>query len=287
MGACGYSNLRVDAEFPATLAHISSSEDKNNMKRNRSHRFGFTLVELLVVIGIIALLISILLPALSKARESGNRVSCLSNLRQIGMAFGMYSNDHNGYLPVTPKTGAGTDEDAWYWQAPRLPLIGDSPIGGVLGLTSHNYKVMVCPADDVAARKRGGANFYPFSYSINIFAHGNKTAAVIKLVQFQRAADKGLIFEEDPYTIDDGNCEAWTTAGSWKSLNLLSARHDSKNVRQLPDQPAAAGCPNQDVRGNVAFADGHADTVARRYAHSKSHVVPDITVFPNDPEILP
>ena len=81
--------------WPAALSTASSAWRRTV----RAAHGGFTLVELLVVIGIIAILIAVLLPAVSRARGLAQSMACLNNLRQLQTCWLMYANDHNGTLP--------------------------------------------------------------------------------------------------------------------------------------------------------------------------------------------
>ncbi|MHB9071409.1 MAG: DUF1559 family PulG-like putative transporter [Sedimentisphaerales bacterium] len=117
------------------------------VKRKRTD--GFTLVELLVVISIIALLLAILMPSLQKARESAKTVVCRNNLKQMGLASGMYSNEYNDAMVsedaywLTP----ANNRHSYPWYMSLMPFIGNkAPVSGTIVNRQGSVQIFKCPS---------------------------------------------------------------------------------------------------------------------------------------------
>ncbi|MFT3786234.1 MAG: prepilin-type N-terminal cleavage/methylation domain-containing protein [Tepidisphaeraceae bacterium] len=160
---------------------------------NRGRRHGFTLVELLVVIGIIALLISILLPALNNARRSANDVKCQSNLKQLVTAAFLQAAERKGYIypatdsdimnrvdPARTKYMFRNDGNAQDWMSALAQYLGRRKmVQNMNEMVNYEMKIFQCPSDaDLEASPGGhwlyhknsldlGTGYVPASYGIN------------------------------------------------------------------------------------------------------------------------
>jgi prepilin-type N-terminal cleavage/methylation domain-containing protein/prepilin-type processing-associated H-X9-DG protein len=236
---------------------------------------GFTLVELLVVIGIIALLISILLPALGAAREQGNAIKCLSNVRQLGTAFILFANDNKGKLPYpTASRGNGPKNTDWiFWQTGRD--LGESAVCRYLGKDGAP-NILRCPSDQWQEHPLNGndpSTMGPYLYSYSGISYVMARAAdpynavAVPLSAVVNSPEKIIVGEEDEHSINDGN---WAI-GQTPPVDMLAIRHE--RVRVLPDD--ATNWPrNLERRGNVAMLDGHAEFASRSYVHDPKHYDP-------------
>jgi prepilin-type N-terminal cleavage/methylation domain-containing protein/prepilin-type processing-associated H-X9-DG protein len=195
------------------------------MKRsdNYPRKQDFTLIELLVVIAIIAILASMLLPALKSARESAKAISCKSTLKNYGIALHSYVGDHDGYL--IPSYDNYTTSGAWeniiapyfgykaYWGSGALAGINMSPHYGTL---KYDRNLFICPSDtnytsNVPSYARNSALGTPV---------GSNNTTPIKMLSFKTPSGKVAFGDSKGSTF---NYRIFHT--DYTDLGVISLRH--------------------------------------------------------------
>lgn len=144
--------------------------------------FGFTLVELLVVIVIITILAALLLPSLMHARRAAQDVACKSNLRQIGLAASAAVNDNNGTYPWAPDS-CTENRESWsarYWQEPLDSYLGYTNIirysQGRQAMTRERRGIFACPSEErlyTSLNSKGWAHYGMYTGIFNSPNQGN------------------------------------------------------------------------------------------------------------------
>jgi prepilin-type N-terminal cleavage/methylation domain-containing protein/prepilin-type processing-associated H-X9-DG protein len=128
LGPVQYGSCRVGGAGRVDFARLANGPQSKAVERRRAYLRGFTLIELLVVIAIIALLMSILMPSLSKAREQARRVHCAANLKNLTLAWCIFADEHGGKL-CSADTEWNNPGNHWVADGPVIPT---NTVGGTV-----------------------------------------------------------------------------------------------------------------------------------------------------------
>jgi len=212
---------------------------------------GFTLIELLVVIAIIAILAAILFPVFARAREKARQASCLSNLKQLGLAAMMYGQDYDE--AIVPRSIGSWTQPTWYkrWYQLLEPYI-------------KNTQLLSCPSQNSGFDLSGYGAPDDLNYGLNQDLHPGDWGG--KLAELKYPAETLLIADSDwTHSTDDASAiwHHWYCTQSYTARRFIPARHNEG--------------------ANMAFCDGHAKWHKISVDPNSSYVGPvKFTLVPQD-----
>jgi prepilin-type N-terminal cleavage/methylation domain-containing protein/prepilin-type processing-associated H-X9-DG protein len=244
---------------------------KQLIEMKKTIQNGFTLIELLVVIAIIAILAAMLLPALSSAKEKANQIHCVSNHKQMALAWGMYKDENNGHLVVDDPWG-GVNYPSWVYgnmsvasDATNLALIKT----GLLFPFVSNPGVYHCPSDRTA-----NVRSYSMQPQLACYMDGQKfdgqagagisgyPPVYVENQMVKPPPSLMIVFlDESLLTINDGYYFLGATGNQWTDI---------------PGSLHSHGC-------NFSFGDGHAEH--KHWIDPRTSALTSGATTPNNPDL--
>jgi prepilin-type N-terminal cleavage/methylation domain-containing protein/prepilin-type processing-associated H-X9-DG protein len=243
-----------------------------NPSFRRTH--GFTLIELLVVIAIIAILAAILFPVFAQAREKARATSCLSNQKQIGLAFMQYIQDYDEAMPLA--VGAAVVNNVTVASHWAVDLIGGTnvsaavvPVGttapGLLSPYMKNNQIVTCPSASVRASVSSAAVAYMYNDLAAAQSQASFSAVSQTVIMAESSSASGAMTGvASPLRLGVGH--AVVRAVSYNggaapaaiptALNVIPATQPITNI--VMDQSSLTDVTRHSGGGNYLYADGHA-----------------------------